>query len=65
MIGKIEPDSDNCVNDQRIFVAYNQFDIPDNGTVHFLCDIRLFIIDQKGDRIELAYSNPCRFHLSY
>lgn len=65
IIGKLTPDDDDCVNDQRVFVSYDQFDVPDSGTVYFYCDIKLFILNDKGEKVELASSNPSRFHLSY
>lgn len=54
----------NCETDQRFFVPYSEFDIPNVGTAHFLCDIRLYIINENDEIIELAYSKPCRFHIT-
>ena len=66
IIGNLTPDDNECVNDQCVFVAYDQFDIPqDKETVHYLCDIRIFILNNNGERVELAHSNPSRFHLSH
>ncbi len=65
IIGKMEPDDNDFENAQRPFIAYDQFDVPDKGTVYFFCDVRLFILDKNGKRVELAHSNPSRFHLSY
>ena len=65
IIGKLTPDNDDCTNDQHVFVSYDQFDLPDSGIVYFFCDIRLFITNNDGERIELAHSNPSRFHLSH
>ena len=66
IIGNLTPDDNECVNDQCVFVAYDQFDIPqDKETVYYLCDIRIFILNDNGERVELAHSNPSRFHLSH
>lgn len=62
--GEIVPENKKCINDQRVFVAYSEFDLPVAGTVYFLCDIRLYIYDKDGEIVELAYSNPCRFHIT-
>ena len=64
IIGKVVPDCNDCENDQRVFVAYDQFDVPETGLAYFLCDIRLFILDCNGERVELAFSQSSRFHLS-
>ena len=63
--GSLVPDDEEYENTQRIFVAYDQFDIPDEGLAYFLCDIWLFILDGNGKRVELAHSQPSRFHLSH
>ena len=63
--GEIVPKGKKVDNDQRIFVPYTEFDIPNSGTVHFLCDIVLYVVNEEGQMIELAYSKPFRFHLSY
>ena len=63
--GEIVPKGKKVDNDQRIFVPYTEFDIPNSGTVHFLCDIVLYVVNEGGQMIELAYSKPFRFHLSY
>lgn len=62
--GKLIPDDDECINSQRVFVAYDQFDLPNNGTVYFNCDIILYIVNANGESVELARSGPSRFHLS-
>lgn len=62
--GEIVSDRKKCENDQRIFVPYSEFDVPEGCTVHYLCDIRLYIYDKDGEIVELAYSNPCRFHIT-
>lgn len=64
MTGGLVPDNKKCINDQRIFVPYSEFEIPDAGTTHFLCDIRLYIINNEGELVELAYSKPSRFHIT-
>lgn len=64
IIGKVVPDCNDCENDQRVFVAYDQFDVPNNGTVYFNCDIILYIVNANGESVELARSGPSRFHLS-
>lgn len=64
IIGKVVPDCNDCENDQRVFVAYDQFDVPHNGTVYFNCDIILYIVNANGESVELARSAPSRFHLS-
>ena len=63
--GKLIPEDDECINSQRVFVAYDQFDIPKNGTVYFNCDIILYIVNANGESVELACSGTSRFHLSY
>lgn len=64
LTGKLVSDGKKCVNDQRIFVPYSEFDFLDVGTTHYLCDIRLYIVDNEGEIIELAYSKPSRFHIT-
>lgn len=65
IIGKIVPDDNDFENIQRPFIAYDQFDVPNKGVVYFYCDVQLFVLDRKGKRVELAHSDPNRFHLSY
>lgn len=61
---ELVPDNKKCVADLRIFVPYSEFDVHEGCTVHYLCDIRLYIYDKDGEIVELAYSNPCRFHIT-
>ena len=60
----IIPEANNVTNEQRTFIPYEEFSMPDTGTVYFNCALTVFIENDKKQRIELASSSPARFHLS-
>ena len=60
----IIPEANNVTNEQRTFIPYEEFNIPETGIVYFNCALTVFIENDKQQRIELASSSPARFHLS-
>ena len=60
----LTPETDNVTNEQRAFIPYEEFSLPEEGTVYFNCILTVYIENNKKQRTELATSAISRFHLS-
>jgi len=58
------PETDNVTNEQRSFIPYDEFSLPETGTVYFNCELTVYIENNKKQRTKLASSSISRFHLS-
>lgn len=60
----LTPETDNVTNEQRTFIPYEEFSLPEEGTVYYNCILTVYIENNKKQRTELATSAISRFHLS-
>lgn len=58
------PEADNIINEQRSFIPYDEFNIPEGETVFYNCCLSVYIENDKNQRVELASSPISRFHLA-
>lgn len=60
----LTPETDNVTNEQRTFIPYEEFCLPEEGTVFYNCILTVYVENNKKLRTELATSAISRFHLS-